>query len=358
MGFRTCAPILGVLIVVSLAVIGGTGSPKKASALGVDLIVTTTADTISLDQHCSLREAIMATNNNTKVNECDAHASTPPAAPDGINFDIGVGTPVIKLTSPLPPITAPLRMDGSGPATRVELHGPYSGTPVSGHDGLDITGSFVTISNMVIDNFEDDGIKVTGWNFSLTVSYIGTNADGTAASGNAGFGVQITEPNATIEGLTDGGPCTGDCNLISGNAKAGVFFDSGATSGFLRGSFIGTDASGTIALPKGLGGVEVKATTVDLGLTRPAAACTYYCNLISGNDGNGITFDTSATVGRAIGNYIGTDITGAAPLGNSGYGVFVQAPGFQLGDGGGTTPGGPCTVGCNLIAANATGGTV
>jgi hypothetical protein len=352
MGFRTCAPILGVLIIVSLAVIGGTESPKKADAFGVDVIVTTNDDNIFPDQECSLREAIMATNNNSKVNGCDAHQST---GPNGIDFDIGTGTPVINVTTPLPTITATLlTMNGGSKATRVELHGPYSGTPVSGHDGLDISGSFVTIKNMVIDNFEDDGIKVTGWNFALTGSYIGTNIDGTAASGNAGFGVQMTAPNATIEGLTDGGPCTGDCNLISGNAKTGVFFDSGATSGFLRGSFIGTDASGTIALPNGFGGVEVKATTVDIGSTRQAAACTDDCNLISGNNGNGILFDASATGNRAIGNYIGTDITGAVPLGNSHYGVDVASPGFQLGWTGGTTPGGSCTSSCNLIAANGT----
>ena len=328
--FRGYAPILGVLI-VSLAVIGGTGSPKKASALGVDIFVTTNDDNISPDQQCSLREAIMATNNNTKVNGCDAHTSTP-GATDGINFDIGMGTPVINITTPLPAITAPLTIDGSGPATRVELHGPYSGTPVSGHDGLDITSIFVTVKNMVIDNFEDDGIKVNNPYFTLTGSYIGTNADGTAASGNAGFGVQIAEQSATISGLITGSTCTGDCNLISGNAKDGVFFDTNSAYGALRGSFIGTDASGTGSIPNGANGVEVTQPFVVIGEIRPAAPCARGCNLVSGNTGNGIVYDSSATFGQVLGNYIGTDITGTKPLGTSAYGVDVASPGFQLGD--------------------------
>src|ERR1700680_2132128 len=104
--FRGYAPILGVLI-VSLAVIGGTESPKKADAFGVDVIVTTNDDTNFVDQDCSLREAIIATNNNSKVTGCDARLST---GPNAIDFDIGTGTPVINVTAPLPPITTSLTM--------------------------------------------------------------------------------------------------------------------------------------------------------------------------------------------------------------------------------------------------------
>ena len=65
---------------------------------------------------------------------------------------------------------------------------------------------------------------------------------------NQGFGVQVFRGNgARIGGETNGGPCTGDCNVISGaiNGKAQILLDLNATGALVRGNFIGTDVTGT-----------------------------------------------------------------------------------------------------------------
>jgi hypothetical protein len=77
-------------------------------------------------------------------------------------------------------------------------------------------------------------------------NFIGTDATGTLNRANNGDGIDIDDsPNNIIGGTTLG---TG--NVISGNSGSGVdILKAGATNNLVLGNFIGTDATGSSAIP-------------------------------------------------------------------------------------------------------------
>src|SRR5262245_51803777 len=159
-----------------------------------------------------------------------------------IVFDLD--TPTINIGSPpLPAIVQSVTIDGG--AGRVELHGP--GAPrVSGMHGLRVNsdGAGTTIRNLVVNNFADDGIFIDADDVSVVGCFIGTDASGTTAAPNQGFGVHVFRgEGALIGGATSGESCTGDCNVISGaiSFNANVFLDDNSSGAIVRGNFIGTD---------------------------------------------------------------------------------------------------------------------
>jgi hypothetical protein len=170
--------------------------------------------------------------------------------------------------------------------------------------------------NVISDN-SSSGVYISGSDtMSNTVSgnYIGTDADGTAAWGNDGDGVVIDDANNnTIGGMAD------ERNVISGNDGCGVLisFGSGNT---VSGNYIGTDASGTVDMGNTCDGVcigEARNNTVG-GNTDGER------NVISGNDGNGVVIFFGSDSNTVSGNYIGTDASGTADLGNTDNGVEIS----------------------------------
>jgi len=161
---------------------------------------------------CSLREAIIAANTNASHNGCTA---TGAGVGDKIVFNLGTGTPIINIGStPLPTINEAVTIDGgAGRAVqgRVELHGP-GGPPVSLHHGLNVgkNGFGTIIRNLVINNFGDDGIFINADEVEVFGCFIGTDATGTTAVPNQGFGVQVGGGNGVrIGGATAGGDVSG-----------------------------------------------------------------------------------------------------------------------------------------------------
>ncbi|MGH8883073.1 MAG: hypothetical protein ACRD0P_37985, partial [Stackebrandtia sp.] len=250
----------------------------------------------------------------------DANAS---AGADTIAFDIpGTGPHTIQPTSPLPTITDAVTIDGysepgaavatNPPATlMIELDGTNAG---AGADGLTITAAGSTVKGLVINRFSDKGIFITGGGATgntIEGNYIGTDVTGEIDRGN-GEGVTVFLPGATN---TIGGSTTAARNVISGNGFAGVLLI--ATSGqVVRGNYIGTDDDGNTDLGNGNGVYTDGASGAVVGGTAAGAR-----NVISGNDGDGITTNSSTVTIQ--GNLVGTDVTGAADLGNAGHGVSV-----------------------------------
>jgi titin len=164
---------------------------------------------------------------------------------------------------------------------------------------------------------------------------IGVDATGSAALPNA-VGVFLD----SVVGNTVGGTTPGAGNLISGNRTIGVQIAGAAAMGNLvAGNLIGTDRAGVRPLRQ-FQGVLISdgASTNTVGGTTEAAR-----NVISGN-GAGAVVDGPTTSGnRIVGNFIGTDITGTAAVGNT-FGILIRAPRNNVG--------GPEPGAGNLISGN------
>jgi hypothetical protein len=228
---------------------------------------------------------------------------------------LGVGGSAVRLRSSSSVLTEDNDViGGTAPADRNVLSGAASGPGVK----------FDTSFHVVQGNF------------------IGTNAAGTAALANGG-GILIDGPNNTIGGTTPGAR-----NLISGNNGRGITISSGlgsptVTANLVQGNFIGTDVTGTFAIPNNGAGIGAYGLANTVGGSAAGAG-----NLVSGNLQAGV--EVGAGNGTTVlGNRIGTDATGALPLGNTLSGVAIQAAQVTVGD---TTGGG------NTVAFNAAGITV
>jgi Ca2+-binding RTX toxin-like protein len=152
----------------------------------------------------------------------------------------------------------------------------------------------------------------------------------------AGLMIQAGTVNFTV-----GGTAAGAGNLIAGNAGDGLVID-GATAGTIQGNRIGTDRTGTAAIPNRAGlTVGSGSTNILVGGTTAAAR-----NIISGNADAGVKISGAATTAIVLqGNFIGTDVTGSVALGNTGTGVSIATAGNTVG---GTTAGAS-----NIISGNA-----
>lgn len=156
-------------------------------------------------------------------------------------------------------------------------------------------------------------------------NYIGTDVTGTQPVGNGNAGVEL-EDSFAAAGYTTGSSIIG--NLISGNGAGvhiGQTFLPGAILNTVQGNFIGTDVSGSKALPNTRFGIEINDSRNTIG-----GASSGQRNIIAGNLQGGILIygQTNTTQNLVNNNFIGTDLTGTTSLPN-------QANGIQIGLNGG-----------------------
>lgn len=255
----------------------------------------------------SLRQAII-----------DANAL---AGADIIDFSVS-GT--IFPESQLPALsdnTGGTTIDGGGDIT---LDGDLlSGT----ENGIQILSSNNVVRDMIIVRFPDDGIEISGASAVSNLvagCYIGTDVNGTIALGNGGAAVLVgagvfIESGATSNNVGDGTPA--GRNIISGNSTGIAISDSGTSNNAVLGNYIGTDVTGTSALGNLFQGVVLfsGATSNTIGDGTAGGR-----NIISGNDRYGIDIRDSGTSNNSVlGNYIGTDVSGTAALGNTFNGITI-----------------------------------
>jgi hypothetical protein len=247
------------------------------------ITVNSTADTLSPPPGTvTLRSAIVQAN------------SSPGST---IDFNIpGSGVHVIQPASALPAITSPVVING------------YS-QPSSSPNTL------TTRDNAVLQ-------------IVLDGSLAGSNVEGLAISGGG----------STVEGL--------DIRKFS---LDGILLQGGGSNNLIEGNFIGTDATGTTAQANSGNGVNVAngSSFNTIGGTTPAAR-----NVISGSavnglfTGNGIFLTTGSNGNVVLGNYIGTDITGAVALANGQGGITVREGASA------NTVGGTVSAARNVISGN------
>lgn len=144
-------------------------------------------------------------------------------------------------------------------------------------------------------------------------NYVGTNITGTSAIPGTNFGIHL----ANAPGNTLGGATTGARNVVAGGL-VGIYLDQAGTVGnYIFGNFVGTNASGTAALPNSYGIYCNAGSGNVIGSADPLSR-----NIISGNLNYGVVSTAGAGGNIVRGNFIGTSASGSTPLPN-GIGVIV-----------------------------------
>ena len=216
-----------------------------------------------------------------------------------------------------------------------------AGIMINGPGNL-VGGTSPETRNVISGNLE--GVTFDGEDAQENVilgNYIGTDITGTTALGN-GVGILLLSSNNFI-----GGGESGATNLISGNANAGINIGySGAPQvaqgNIFQGNLIGTDHTGTSALPNASGFYIDESGFNNIGGSELGEG-----NLISGNTYSGIFITGQGAESNVIeGNCIGTNPAGTEAIPNLQYGIRIRsgASGTRIG---GTVPGSG-----NLISGN------
>jgi CSLREA domain-containing protein len=187
---------------------------------------------------CTLREAIAKANSSH--------------GPTTIRFAIGTGPVTIEIGSNLPTITKQVTIDGT-------TQPGYAGVPVveitavgyATSTGLRLTASNSTVRGLVVNQFSDAQVQVSGSGNRILDSYLGTDATGNAvASGGATATVVIT-------GSSTGASIAG--NVIGGGG-AGVLVEGNATDNQITDNAIGVGADGVSHIGSAGPGISVVAS--------------------------------------------------------------------------------------------------
>jgi parallel beta-helix repeat protein len=168
----------------------------------------------------------------------------------------------------------------------------------NGWYGIEITGS-TTISNVVAGN------------------RIGTDDAGATGQGNNWGGIYVG-------GLAVSATITG--NQVSGNNGPGLWLQN-SSAAIVTHNYIGTNISGTAALPNNEDGVRISGSGAQnnlIGGTAPGDG-----NVISGNSQNGVLMDEGAAFNEFYGNLIGLNADGTAAVANGYDGVRINGSGTQ-----------------------------
>jgi titin len=297
------------------------------------------------------------------------NANATPGA-NTISFQISGSTPfTIALLSQLPAITNQVTIDattqpGYSGTPVVELNGTSAG---SGGVGLQLNSAFNTVVGLTINRFPAQGIVLSGVSNVIQGNFIGTDTTGAIVRGNGSYGIWVDSSGNRIGGSKAGngnvisgnndngiyidassnvvqgnyigisatgagalgntnngvmifggggnligGGTAGARNIISGNGTNGVFLaGAGAVGNIVAGNFIGTDATGKLALANLNDGVTITASGNLIGTN----------NVISGNRSGGVFLTGGASGNLVQGNLIGLSAAGTNALPNGGNGI-------------------------------------
>ncbi len=179
---------------------------------------------------------------------------------------------------------------------------------------------------------------VNGGNNTVQGNFIGINPAGTAAMGGVSAGPVTVSSDGNLIGGTDPG-----AGNVIGNCADGITIFN-ANNNVVQGNFIGTDKTGTTAIPNGVGIKIVSAFGTPTSHNTIGGTTAAARNIISGNNSQGI-YIAAADTTMIEGNYIGVAADGVSPLPN-------RSDGIQIGTGSNNTIGGIVAGAGNVIALN------
>jgi parallel beta-helix repeat protein len=243
--------------------------------------------------------------------------------------------------------------DGDGPVANgdVGVAVAFASGNIIGTDGSD--DRFNTNERNVISGNTGRAVVLVGDN-SLAGNYIGVDATGSGPLSN-GEGVQVTSTGSRVGTNADGIADEEERNIISGNVRTGIIVrDVGTTRSIIAGNYIGLAANGTDRIGNGGDGITIAGGPdfIRVGTNGDGRFDEAERNVISGNNGNGISI-SSATGNTAdnmiAGNFIGTDAAGATGVGNLRDGVRLEFSTKR------NTIGGPTEASRNIISGNVNG---
>jgi len=277
------------------------------------LTVTSTDDTDdgNCDAHCTLREAIHASN------------STPNQQTIAFNIP-GAGVKTIQPTSMLPTISDPIIINGTtqpgfNGVPIIEIDGSQAG-PIA--NGFYLTTGGSVIRGLIINNFAGAGIVLQGVGSNQIVgNYIGTDSTGTQARGNRDGIYILGTPENVIGGTTPA-----ERNVISGNNDDGINFEGPNTiNNHVRGNFIGTAADGIS--PLGNAGDGIKISYASSGVFIGSATVASAGNVIAFNHLRGVYGEIDAGSAGVSNRILGNSI-----FGNLGIGIDLNGDGVTPND--------------------------
>jgi len=222
--------------------------------------------------------------------------------------------------------------------------GNYIGTDITGTNAVPNTYNGVIIDNAplsvvghatagnLISANGSAGVQITGTNslgVKINRNFIGTDAGGGGALGNATMGISVNSTPGVRIG-TDGRNVIG-ANGIAGIALGGIF----SSNTVISGNYIGLGTNGITALGNGIG-ISVNTIGHDCHITN---------NVISGNTESGISISQSTSNINISGNIVGLSASGMAPVPNGGPGILLSLSG-------GIRIGGNTGAERNLISGN------
>ncbi|HZQ08517.1 MAG TPA: hypothetical protein VFD70_18190, partial [Anaerolineae bacterium] len=320
---KIAAALCGVSLAAALSLTNASASQQKPNADHALLnqapanvfVVTSTADSGNNLNAApgTLRRAIL------NANSSPGH--------DEIDFNIpGSGLKTITVVNYLPDITdnAGVTINGKSSDDQIEINA----SNVNNHHALQITSDNNVIKGLIINGAQGGGAGialVNGASNNIIIgNRIGTNAGGTSAKGNhSGIYITNNSNNNTIggtNGVSPGGPCTGDCNLLSGNRNHGIVINQSSGNRII-GNFVGLNASGNGVIPNGDDGILLGNSpnnTIGGGSAEER-------NVISGNATINLELGESGSHHNLVqGNYIGTNSAGNAVVNNPGTGVELD----------------------------------
>jgi CSLREA domain-containing protein len=394
---------VGRLAAAALLLIVLLGVPTPVQAATYTVNTTDDADDGTCDaRHCSLREALDAANSSPGSDTIRFNipgAGPHVIRPDGTLYVSDDGTTIDGTTqpgyspdpgrfgTPAVSVQAPTSLGegrGGGPGFGLQIissgntvrglrlsgcggRGWGQAIYVSGSGnlverniiGLELDGEVCTAeavqligdSNIVRDNVivaYGEAIRASATSYPpgsgnhvIQGNYIGLDPEGAVASEDLQFGIYVTSSRVLI-----GGDGPGEGNVISG-ADVGIRVGNEGTE--VVGNLIGTDPSGTAAIPNRQTGIQIWGE-----------GCVVRSNLISGNPVGiqvGHTYPSAESHGRdvvVLGNFIGTDQSGMAAIPN-GKGI-VLGPEVETAQIGGADPSQANVISGNGIGIEAQGG--
>jgi CSLREA domain-containing protein len=330
---------------VSFAVIKFSPAAHAAATI----TVTTQSDVTADDGECTLREAIIAANDDTAsgvtAGECIAGSGA-----DTIEFAItgtadftnnGQDGYVIKPTSNLPDVNDRVTIDGysqpGSEANQAIAPLPFDGTLLIEIDYSEANGRMLgffsnsggsVVRGLSLYGATAAAIYTHAPNIVVQGNYIGTDATGQVDKGNC-VGLSSSNgggsPDHSGQGALIGGLNPEDRNIISGNSRNDCGYATGGypdSNWLIQGNYVGLAADGVTAIPNapsgGPGGFSIdNCNGTIVGGAQPGAV-----NVISGNNGHGLAPDGIDDL-VIQGNYIGTDYTGLVSMTNGGGGIVL-----------------------------------